>query len=162
MEGNEREKETPHVLKASSTMYFSLSIGHGKGKILTGWSASKSDPYISTRFAHLSKSEIFFGYQGIFSMSKERMESTKLLTTPSVLREETLLSSLAMAVTGKIYKLKGLQTGQGSPLPIWHQPTVHTSSSVTASLPTDCTTYSKSEDLGRKQLIWVLSGPDCY
>lgn len=98
-------------------------------------------------------------------MSKERMESTKLLTTPSVLREETLLSSLAMAVTGKIYKLKGiykLQTGQGSLLPIWHQPTVHTSSSVTASLPTDCTAYPKSEDLGRKQLIWVLSGPDCY
>lgn len=114
MGGNEREKDAPHVLKASFTMYFLLSLGRRRGEILTGWSASKSDPYISTRFAHLSKSEIFFGYQGIFSMSMERMESTKLLITPSVLREETLLSSLAMAVTGKIYKLKGYKQDKGA------------------------------------------------
>lgn len=86
---------------------FSLRIRCRGGKILTGWSASKSDPYISTRFAHLSKSEIFFGNQGTFSMSREHTESTKLLITPSMLREETLLSSIAMAVTSEIYKLKG-------------------------------------------------------
>lgn len=110
---------------------------HRERKILTGWSASRSDPYISTRFAHLSKSEIFFGNQGTFSMSRERMESTKLLITASVLREEMLLSSMAMVVTSKIYKLKGSWIGQESPLPIWHQPTAHTSSSVTATLPTE-------------------------
>lgn len=86
---------------------FSLRIGCREEKVLTGWSASKSDPYISTRFAHLSKSEIFFGNQGTLSMSRECMESTKLLITPSMLREETLLSSMAMAVTSEIYKLKG-------------------------------------------------------
>lgn len=67
---------------------FQLWIGCREGKVLTGWSASKSDPYISTRFAHLSKSEIFFGNQGMFSMSREGMESTRLLITP---KEETLL-----------------------------------------------------------------------
>lgn len=106
-EGKEREEEKMHFLKANSTRYFPLRIGHRGSKILTGWSASRSDPYISTRFAHLSKSEIFFGNQGTFSMSRVRMESTKLLIMASVLREEMLLSSMAMAVTSKIYKLKG-------------------------------------------------------
>lgn len=78
---------------------FQLWSGCREGKVLTGWSASKSDPYISTRFAHLSKSEIFFGNQGTFSMSREGMESTRLLITPSTPSEEMLLSAMAMVVT---------------------------------------------------------------
>lgn len=48
----------------------------------TGWSASKSEPYIRTRLAHLSKSEIFFGNQGTSYISKKReKEKTRLLYT---------------------------------------------------------------------------------
>lgn len=38
----------------------------------TGWSASNSEPYIRTRFAHLSKSEIFFGNHGTSYISERR------------------------------------------------------------------------------------------
>lgn len=38
----------------------------------TGWSASNSEPYIRTRLAQLSKSEIFFGNQGTLYISEKR------------------------------------------------------------------------------------------
>lgn len=44
----------------------------------TGWSASNSEPYISTRLAHLSKSEIFFGNQGTLSISGRKDETVTM------------------------------------------------------------------------------------
>lgn len=100
IEGEEREEEKlQFFLGQLHKVCFQLWTGCREGKVLTGWSASKSDPYISTRFAHLSKSEIFFGNQGTFSMSREGMGSTRLLITPSTPKEETLLLSMAMVVT---------------------------------------------------------------
>lgn len=45
----------------------------------TGWSASNSEPYIRTRFAHLSKSEIFFGNQGTSHISERRRATMSCL-----------------------------------------------------------------------------------
>lgn len=63
----------------SQWLGFFLSVSWLICSLHTGWSASNSEPYIRTRFAHLSKSEIFFGNQGTSHISERRRESMSCL-----------------------------------------------------------------------------------
>lgn len=76
-----------------------------------------------------------------------------------MLREEMPLSSLAMAVTSEMYKLKGSWIRQGSPPPIWQQPTAQTSSSVPATGCLQRTASSKhtGEETVNTGFLWLLT-----
>lgn len=47
-------------------------------KTLTGWSASRSEPYIRTRLADLSRSEIFLANHGSSDIARIKEQQVKL------------------------------------------------------------------------------------